>query len=290
MTFRDHTVPARLVPFALGAFTVAGALLAIVALRSEMQATAGLPPWVWSGILAAGLAIAAVAVVAFVLLLFARPAKWIGQQFTVAIGDAVHEFVPAKERDLPELQSFYSRFFGADVPELALMMQWQSRSKAIFWLVYEVRRQAAVESRKLVGSFKIVPVTKSGVQELDAETVSGSTFRPSHVAARRRDVAAYYVGDVAATDRAARAAVVAYLRSVLGADEFAGYALYARPLTPDGQRLMRTLGFVRVADGREPVVPDICRLAARRSAAQRQRRVSRYKLIASTSADAGAAE
>lgn len=249
---------------ALACFTAGGGLLAVIGDKAAVDAAWALPPLAWHFLLVIGIAFVAAGMVFGGVTLVSNPALWLRQAMGVTIGTTAYEFVPAREQDLQSLATFYSHFFGADVPRLEQMLAWNRRAQPSFWLVNELRGTLADgESRRLVGSFKIMPVTRSAVKRLDAETVSGSTFEPQHIARRPRDTAAYYIGDVAATSRPARAAVVAYLRAMLGRGEFNRYAFYARPLKDDGRALMHTYGFRGVTDGREPRMGRMCVLRPR---------------------------
>jgi hypothetical protein len=141
------------------------------------------------------------------------------------------------------------------------MRAWIERSRTAFWLVCDQEPNRSATSR-LVGSFKIIPLTRSGVAALDRELVTGATLSEEHVAEGPPDTVAYYVGDVVGTDSAARAAIMQRFRQLVSV-EFAAFSVYARPLTSDGLRVMRKLGFRRVSDGAEPTIPNICRLDPR---------------------------
>lgn len=186
---------------------------------------------------------------------------WITGRSRVALGHSIHDFVPASERDLPELLSLYRRYFGDDIPTLSVMRSWLNRSPRAFWLVLD-RSSRASSVAKLVGSFKLLPITRSGVSDLEADLVSGSTFRERHIARRPRDTAAYYIGDVIGTNRVAQAAIVSHLRQLVSTN-LTRLPVYARPLSRDGERLMSKLGFHCVADGGEPTLRRICRMDSR---------------------------
>lgn len=186
---------------------------------------------------------------------------FVRERRTITLGHSIHEIVVAKERDLPDLLALYKRYFGVDAPTLAVMRIWLQRCHKSLWLVND-RGHNPLATTRLVGSFKILPITRSGVDALNIGEVSGSTLGDGHVARRSRDTIAYYVGDVVGTDRGARAAILLRLHQIFS-DDYAAFPVYARPLTQNGMRVMIKLGFRRVADDGEPTIPRICRLEPR---------------------------
>ena len=155
------------------------------------------------------------AAILWLLIRFARTSwAFIRDRKTITLGHSIHEIVLAKERDLPDLLALYTRYFGKEVPTLAVMRTWLQRCNRSFWLVYD-RGDHHFASSRLVGSFKILPITRSGITALETEQVSGSTLAKGHIARRPPDTVAYYVGDVVGTDRGARAAIVLRLHQLV---------------------------------------------------------------------------
>lgn len=214
------------------------------------------------------LGVATSMIAAVLIKLLAAPARkaqaLIQNRSDVVIGPSIHEIRPADESDLLKLRTLYRDYFHGEAPSLDAMRAWLSRYQRALWLVKD-RGRSRSETPPLVGSFKILPLTKRGVEALDREEVFGSTLAERHIAARGRGVVAYYVGDVVGIDLGARAAITSRLHEIL-AGELAQFPVYARPLTRDGRRVMRAAGFRCVSDGSEPEIPKMCRLEPRLSA------------------------
>jgi hypothetical protein len=145
---------------------------------------------------------------------------------------------------LPHLREFYSKYFGEDVPDLVLMDAWVTRCDSAFYALYRVRDSAPTTSvTEMVGSFKVLPLSKSGVSAIERGRATGATLLPEHIAKAGRTIYGYYVGDVAASGRFAKGMVMAYLLSACKPAVEKGVPIYARPLTPDGLRVMVRYGF-----------------------------------------------
>jgi hypothetical protein len=175
--------------------------------------------------------------------------------------DANSEYISgnASRSDLAGLHDFYTEYFGSDVPSIDLMKSWIARCKTAFVLVSRVHQTAGLAMKQeLVGSFKLLPLTLDAVRSLDAGQITGSMFKPEHIARNKKDTVAVYIGDVAATSQFARAMVIAHLNVACTPAITRGLPIYARPLTRDGLRVMTRHGFVQVSDGTSP--PEIGRI------------------------------
>jgi hypothetical protein len=127
------------------------------------------------------------------------------------------------------------------------MKLWHQRNPDIFWILYSVSRSNPNRLiRTLKGSFKILTIQAEFLYLLDQELVKGTDL-PVDAIVPLKDAAALYVGDVAATGRTAKAALLAYLDSRAEEARTRGLPIYARPLTSDGLRLIRGHGFEPVS-------------------------------------------
>ena len=164
----------------------------------------------------------------------------IDQIVSVYLGlDAKYLCTQAQHSDLAGLFDLYTRYFGADVPDIELMSAWITKCASAFTLVQKVIGESGLSTRQeLVGSFKILPLTKKGVNAIELGQTTGSTFRPEHISGSRSRPVAYYVGDVVATTRFARAVVMAQLNAAISPVVRGPMTVYARPLTKDGLRVI----------------------------------------------------
>jgi|ERR1041384_3433910 hypothetical protein len=248
-----------LINASLAICTMGGAILALIATRELFR------PWFeisdrvarLLGITAAVLII--LGIVSCLIAVASRPV-------TVAItrimyGDVESRYVIsyARRKDIVGLHELYKNAFGSDVPPIETMNSWLSRCKKSFVLVYRIRQLAGLPTtRELVGSFKLLPLTREGARAIETQRVTGTMFVAKHIARNLRETVAYYVGDVVGRGKFAKAVVMAHL-NVEGAPAIKHHFLvYARPLTTDGLRVMKRYGFVQVSDGKSP--PEIGRL------------------------------
>jgi hypothetical protein len=166
------------------------------------------------------------------------------------------------------------------------MREWVVRCSGVFTLVHKVLEQVdGPATMELVGSFKLLPLTNKGVRALELGQVTGSTFHIEHIATTHRRAAGFYVGDVVATARFARGVVIAQLNAAVVSAARGKVAVYARPLTPDGLRIMTKHGFLQVSDGTSPPqIGRICRLEVEgRAEGVRRTKLRPYQLIPTAS-------
>lgn len=173
--------------------------------------------------------------------------------------DSKHVCSHAQLSDLKGLHELYAQYFGNDVPTEDLMRTWIMKCSSVFTLVQkEVVESGLVIRRELVGSFKVLPLTALGVRAVELGQATGSTFLAEHICAGRARPAGYWIGDVVASTKYARAVVMAQLTTTLSR---CSGSLYARPLTSDGLRVMTKHGFLQVSDGKSPpMIGKACKL------------------------------
>ncbi len=248
---------------ALALCTVGGVVFALGASKDPVSKLIVLPDTAFRTLMVVGAALVAGGLIAFLLSLLIDQ---IGQAVSrVTYGDVDSKYLcsHAGPGDLPGLHALYARYFGVDVPDIQLMAAWVTKCGSAFTIVQKVEEDAGLAtSQELVGSFKLLPLTAKGVRAIELGQATGSTFRPEHISGGHAKSAGYYVGDVVATSRFARGVVMAQLNAaVLPAVRRAATAVYARPLTKDGLRVMTKHGFLQVSDGRSaPMIGHACKL------------------------------
>jgi hypothetical protein len=239
--------------------TVGAAIFAVGASEDAILKRVQLPARAFYLLLLSGGLLVGLGVAALILSVLFNPIE--AAISRVLYGDLNSRYVSvnARGRDLIGLHDFYTKYFGSDVPSIDLMKSWIVRCKSAFVLVHRVSQASGLAMKEeLVGSFKLLPLTLDAVRALDAGQITGSMFKAEHVARNKKETLAVYVGDVAATSQFARAMVLAQLNAACTPAVSRGLPIYARPLTPDGLRVMTKHGFVQVSDGTSP--PEIGRI------------------------------
>ncbi len=241
--------------------TVGGALFGLAAAKEQIQKIVALSDMAYRSMLVISIGLIALGAMAFCLSLLISPAQLLlDEGFRQALDR--YECVFARVGDLDELYTLYTEFFGADVPSKDLMRSWLSRYRKAFAMIYRLEEVSIRKTvRSLVGSFKVLPITAEAVHQLDRGRLSGATFSLEHIASKLDLAAAYYIGDVVATTKSARGVVLAYLNVACEGALRKSLAIYARPLSRDGKRVMTRNGFVQAGGGCiPPEIGRICRL------------------------------
>jgi hypothetical protein len=227
----------------LGALAVAAVLLAIPLVRPEIDKLFHVPEPLYLALAVAGSALAAVALIgiAVLLLVFAlgRSSTWC-------------EIRPVSKRDVKPVFELMKQFFGEETPSRNRMLEWQRRNKMVLTAVYVKKLRGGRTTQKLVGVFKVLPLTSQAVALLESEQLTGATLSANHIAAEGDQVAALYIGDVAASTHQGKAEVLRQLKHAVERQLKPGVSVYTRPLTADGIRLVRKYNFIPVTKELSP--------------------------------------
>jgi hypothetical protein len=240
--------------FQLGLLAIAGVLLGIPLARTEINHLFVLPELLYVVLAIAGAAVGSIALVGLAALLIDLVA---GRQRTWC------ECRPVSRRNVHEVFELMHRFFGDETPSVTRMLQWQRQNKLVLTAVYIKGLSGGRRRSKLVGVFKIVPLTATAVEALTSERKTGATLQPADIVAEMDEPAGLYIGDVVATTTKAKGEVVRQLKHSVKKKLRPGISVYTRPLTSHGTRLVRKYKFAPVMNdispgstGRIHVLPD----------------------------------
>ncbi len=229
--------------FWLGLLAVAAILMAIPVARPDLAKVVQVSELFYLGLDVAGacLAIAGITGLAALVLsrALARDAAWC-------------EFRPVCRGDAKEVHELMSQAFGEESPSINRVLEWQRRNRAVMTAVYVKKLVRGKVSRRLVGVFKILPLTAEAVTLLEREQLTGANISPAFIAGPNEQPAGLYIGDVLAVSAHAKGELLRQLMTVLQAGAKAGIPLYARPLTAHGARLVRKYHFVPVTSELTP--------------------------------------
>ena len=259
--------------------TIGAAALGLAVAKDQVSKLIAIPDVVYLIMLVVGSLLIALGLVAFLISILHSPAMKILESIIHRNSASRYLCIYASEVDLHQLHNLYEEYFGDDVPSIDLMRQWIRQYPKAFAVVYRVDDTSIKEKKlSLVGSFKLLLITKEAVNGLEIGQLSGSTFKPDHVARRYRDAVACYVGDVVATTTFARGVLLGFLNATCAKAIQRGLPVYARPLTDEGKRVMRKNGFVQTADGvAAPEIGKICKLIMSKDQLSSDTRVSQSR-------------
>lgn len=218
----------------LGTLAVAAVLLALPLVRPDLDKLLHVPDSIYIVLAVAGSALAVIGLVGVVALLVAlaagRPSVWCESQ-------------PVSKRNVESVFELMRQFFGDETPSTSRMLEWQRRNKTVLTAVYVKKLKRGQIDTKLVGVFKILPLTSEAVELLESEQKTGATLAAHHIVKEGEEVAALYIGDVVASTQRGKAEVIMQLRRRVEGQIKAGISVYTRPLTEDGARLVRKYNF-----------------------------------------------
>lgn len=226
----------------LGLLVVAGMLFAVPLARNELAHVITLPDALYVGFGFTGAALGLVGLIGIALLLapFAvvaargGPSTWF-------------ECRPVSHSNVKAVHALLKGVFADETPSISRMLEWQRRNRGTLTALYEKQLERDVATKTLVGVFKILPLTADGEKLVAKEQRTGTTLSPRDIATDAEQTTAFYIGDVLAVTSRAKGEVLRQLKQVLGPEHTRGMPVYTRPLSRDGARLVRTYGFLPVA-------------------------------------------
>ncbi len=218
----------------LGMLAVAAVLLAIPLVRQDIDKLLRVPEPFYLASSVAGSALAVIGLTSIAILVFGaalrRPSTWCDCR-------------PVSRRDVQSVFELMHRFFGDETPSITRMLEWQRRNKTVLTAVYSKRLRGGRTVQKLVGVYKVLPLTSQAVALLESEKKSGTTLSKHDIAAAGDEIAGLYIGDVVASTRHGKAEIIRQLKQRVEAQLKLGVTVYTRPLTSDGARLVRKYSF-----------------------------------------------
>lgn len=242
--------------------TVGGAVFAIGAAKEPISKLLPLPGTGFVVLMVSGGVLGTVGALAFTLSFVAAPLQAAISVFVYGDADSRYVCSYARPQDLPRLHALYEEYFGNEAPKRELMREWLGKCPSALTIVQRLAGNSHLsERRELVGSFKVLPLTRKGQAAVETGKATGSTLGSELIAGPRSRPAGYYIGDVVATTQVARGVVMAHIESAIPTQIENEVTLYARPLTADGLRVMRAHGFVLASDGESsPEIGLMCKL------------------------------
>ncbi|MFG3690550.1 hypothetical protein, partial [Micromonospora sp. NPDC047740] len=147
-------------------------------------------------------------------------------------------------RDVADAYEFFASLLPRDPPSLALIQGLYRRNPMCIRLIESERNN----KRFLVGMVVIAPLSARAVRDFQekAFTSLDSGMLERYVTRRWQRPRGIYLGGVAGTTSAGRAWALSFLESFLLAS--GAKALFARPASPDGLRVLKSAGFVPLGE------------------------------------------
>ena len=149
-------------------------------------------------------------------------------------------------QDLPDLYREFERFFGSDMLAIEDMTGWLKRNPDIAWRIIGKKGQ---DPKVAVGFFELIPLTRPAIERLNAGKLDARSMTLKHISSRGNRSSAYYIGSVAASSESRRFKFATMFKLFEHLRDLAcesPITLYARPVTPDGLRLVKEYKFEKI--------------------------------------------
>ncbi|WP_148649616.1 hypothetical protein [Lysobacter antibioticus] len=153
-----------------------------------------------------------------------------------------------KRKELQEMRDF-SQNFVSQVPSIERLQAIFDASRCCVWWVERSSSLLGERSSKRIGFFSIIKLNDDAVRLLSSNSIDGLRFDRSHICGPRKKAKGLYVGGMGARGVRAKGWLVQHVRARISQFfDDGGSVVFTRPVTDDGLRLAKKLGFL-------PVVP-----------------------------------
>src|SRR6266702_2538641 len=146
---------------------------------------------------------------------------------------------PARFNELRTIYELAVRLFGTDVSNLRSMREWLNVNPKILWAIRRVTTRPGQRVGEIVGYICVIPLNGDAAMKIRRGDIKGSSITLHHITARKETPMALYIGAIAGTDLASKAASLHYLASIVqnfSADR--KLKVLTRPVTEDGLRIV----------------------------------------------------
>lgn len=151
--------------------------------------------------------------------------------------------------ELKEAREF-SEIFLPEVPSEQQLAAIYEASRGCVWFVNSCKIGMGLKKSERVGFFSIIRLTADAVGLYEANNLSSFRMNRTHIAGPKARAHGLYIGGLGAKGIRAKGWIVQHLRSRIDVFfEGGGNVVFTRPVTEDGLRLAKKLGF-------EPVMVD----------------------------------
>jgi len=219
----------------------------LTSVRHSSPYLSHIPPTLWLAIMATGIALSVLGILIVTVASFwdaSHPIVELISSVAVRSRSAPIWARTANHSDLRALYEFLHKKWD-EVPSVEKMTSWQERCDTGFWLFFNgAKRRDLGVNLKLIGAFKILPITQQAVDDLERGLTTGSQFDAEHICLSSERPAAYYVGDLLVTDEHFNAAVLYDLDAKCIEIIKSDLPIYARPFTKKGVKVMEHRGFL----------------------------------------------
>lgn len=146
--------------------------------------------------------------------------------------------------EISDARDFSARFLP-EVPVLSQLQDIYEASRGCVWFVNRCALGFGKKKTNRVGFFSLIRLTPAAIQLFSKNNLNSFQMDRTHIAGPRNVAPGLYIGGVGAIGFRAKGWVVQYLRARI--DQFfesGGAVVFTRPVTEDGLRLAKNLGFI----------------------------------------------
>ena len=235
-----------LFPTIIPLFGVGSALTVLYRQQQDIDHLISIPQYVYSGLLWLGIILIVLALVLVLCRIVSDGLVFVLRGTILGFHDPPrYKCRPIRANELHQHHAYWEKFFPGDISSLAQNKAWYRKNDKLFWFLFEVasRKGKRHDEPKLVGSFSMIPLTKSAALQVYHEELSGPTFTAEHIAKASKPPA-IYIGGVVAEGLFAKAEALARLSEKIDRLLEKKITIFTRPVTDDGLRLVKKYEFV----------------------------------------------
>lgn len=212
-------------------------VLTVVQVKNYIDAHVILPKLLYDAFLFLGIGLFVAAVVAVI----------VGSVPLDRRVEPIYDAELATEAELADLHEFCCGLVPGAFAPLSVWKERFKKNPALFYIVRESKPGFRKQVERVVGSFSLVPISKTAQAALDLEKITGADLMASDIVARSATPAAIYLSWVLAQGFRSKSHTLSLLNEKLRvASKGRSITLYTKPSSDDGLRLVKRYGFVPV--------------------------------------------
>lgn len=151
----------------------------------------------------------------------------------------------AKKSDLIYLHQLCDKQIPGVFASISRWYERHQKNNKIIYITKKIKNSPFKSEEEIVGGFSIFPISKNISEYLDTERISGVEFFDDHILNSKEKPYSLYIAWIVANDIKSKAYTLSILRNIVIRHMKTGVkAVYAKPSTNDGLRLIRSYKFM----------------------------------------------
>ena len=185
--------------------------------------------------------------IGFIAIALGLASHFLPTEYIVSGLSADYQCITARRDELEMIHNMAKTHFGETVSSLSTMKRWHDKNREMFSILFRIRKDGYKQTREMVGYFCVIPLTRSAQDQLLSGQARAIQLQPADIEKPDVPCDAMYIGAIVGTSMRAKGNIVSILhREITVKHAKIAKEFLARPITPDGLRLVERFGFLPI--------------------------------------------